>query len=149
VIRADLFAGSLLGVVGLGVIIGAVRLHIGTPLHPQPGFFPFLGGIALSLLSGILLAQAALGRSTGSDAFGKVGPPAIVVAGMSLYVLALEPVGYVPATALIAGLILRVLGVRSRWRLSLTSLILAVGTYLVFARVLGIDLPVGVLGLLW
>jgi putative tricarboxylic transport membrane protein len=149
VIRADLLAGSLLGLLGFGVIIGALRLQIGTPLHPQPGFFPFLGGIALSFLSGILLVQAALGRSTGSEAFGKVGPPAIVVAGMALYVAALEPVGYIPATVLIAGLILRVLGVRSWRTLGLTSLVLSFGTYLLFARVLGIDLPVGVLGFLY
>jgi putative tricarboxylic transport membrane protein len=147
VIRADLWAGSVLGLVGLGVVVGAIRLHIGTPLHPQPGFFPFLGGVALTFLSAILLVQAALGRSTGSEVFGKVGPPAIVVAGMGLYAAVLEPAGYIPATTLVACLILRVLGVRSWWTLSLTSLILSCGTYLLFARVLGIDLPVGVLSL--
>ena len=145
--RNDLLAGGLLAVVGISVVLGAFRLHIGTPLHPQPGFFPFLGGSALTLLSGILLVQAALGRSTGSEAFGKVGPPAIVVAGMGVYVAILDPVGYVPATMLIAGLILRVLGVRSWRALGLASVVLAVSTYFLFARMLGIDLPVGVLGI--
>jgi putative tricarboxylic transport membrane protein len=143
--RDDFLAGFLLALVGIGVVIGAIRLHIGTPLHPQPGFFPFLGGSALTLLTAILLFQAALGRSTGSEAFGKVGPPAIMVAGMGVYVAILEPVGYVPATMLISGVILRVLGVRS-WRvLGLVSPFLSVGTYFLFARVLGIDLPAGVL----
>ena len=146
--RNDLLAGGLLAVVGIGVVLGALRLHIGTPLHPQPGFFPFLGGSALTLLSAILLVQAALGRSTGSEPFGKVGPPAIVVAGMGVHVAILDPVGYVPATMLIAGLILRVLGVRSWRTLGLASVVLAVGTYFLFARMLGIDLPVGVLAFL-
>lgn len=145
--RNDLLAGGLLAVVGISVVLGAFRLHIGTPLRPQPGFFPFLGGSALTILAVILLVQAALGRSTGSEAFGKVGPPVIVVAGMGVYVAILDPVGYVPATMLIAGLILRVLGVRSWRALGLASVILAVGTYFLFARMLGIDLPVGVLGI--
>jgi putative tricarboxylic transport membrane protein len=148
VIRADLFAGSLLGLLGFGVVIGAIRLHIGTPLHPQPGFFPFLGGIALTLLSTILIVQAALGRSTGSEAFGRLGPPAIMVLGMGVYVAVLEPVGYVPATMLISVVILRVLGVRSWHALGLASVVLAIGTYVLFARVLGIDLPAGILGLI-
>jgi len=57
----------------------------------------------------------------------------------------LEPLGYVLSTMLIAAVILRVLGVRL-WRvLGVTSLAVSVGTYLLFARVLGIDLPAGIL----
>ena len=143
--RDDLLAGSLLVLVGLGVVLGAIRLHIGTPLHPQPGFFPLLGGGTLTLLATILVLQAALGRSTGSHAFGRMGPPAVMVVGMGVYVAILEPAGYVPATILITGVILRVLGVRSWRALGLTSLLLSVGTYVLFARVLGIDLPAGIL----
>lgn len=146
--RDDFFAGFLLALVGIGVVFGSIRLHIGAPLHPQPGFFPFLGGSALTFLAVILLLQAWLGRSTGSEAFGNVGPPAILVVGMGVYVAILEPLGYVPATMLIASVILRVLGVTS-WRvLGVTSVALSVGTYILFARVLGIDLPAGVLELL-
>jgi putative tricarboxylic transport membrane protein len=146
--RDDLLAGCLLALVGIGVVIGAFRLHTGTPLHPQPGLFPLFGGGALTILAVILLVQAALGRSTGSEAFGKLGPPAIMVVGMGVYVAVLEPVGYVPATMLISAVILRVLGVRSWRTLSLTSLFLSFGTYLLFARVLGIDLPAGIVGFL-
>lgn len=53
--------------------------------------------------------------------------------------------GYVPATILIAGVILRVLGVTSWRALGLNSVILSVGTYLLFARILGTELPAGVL----
>jgi putative tricarboxylic transport membrane protein len=144
----DLLAGLLLACVGLAVVLGAIRLHIGTPLHPQPGFFPFLGGGALALLAVVLVVQAALGRSTGTEAFGRLGPPAIMVLGMSVYAAILEPLGFVPGTLLIAGLMLRVLGVRSWRALAAASLALSVGTYLLFARVLGIDLPPGVLGFL-
>ncbi|HEU5322878.1 MAG TPA: tripartite tricarboxylate transporter TctB family protein, partial [Methylomirabilota bacterium] len=66
-------------------------------------------------------------------------------AGLAVYVAVLDPVGYVLATSLIAGVILRVLGVRS-WRvLGGGSVALSVGTYVLFARVLGVDLPAGLL----
>jgi putative tricarboxylic transport membrane protein len=146
--REDLLAGFLLAIVGAGVVTGAIRLHVGTPIHPQPGFFPFLGGSALTCLAAILMLQASLGRSTGGESFGKVGPPAIMVVGMGAYVAILEPLGYVPATILIAGVILRVLGVMS-WRvLGIACVALSVGTYLLFARLLGIELPPGVLAFL-
>jgi putative tricarboxylic transport membrane protein len=143
--RDDVVAGGLLALVGFAVIVGAVRLHVGTPLHPQPGFFPFLGGGALTLMALVLVAQAALGQSTGTEAFGRLGAPIAVVVGMAVYVAILEPVGYVPGTILIGAVILRVLGVTS-WRvLGVARVVLSVGTYLLFARVLGIDLPAGML----
>jgi putative tricarboxylic transport membrane protein len=141
--RDDLLAGVLLGVLGVAAVAGAVGLRIGTPLRPQPGFFPFLGACALSLLSATLMLQAWLGRSTGSEAFGEVGRPATLVAGMAVYVGVLEPLGYVPATLLLAGLILRVLRVTSWRAVAVSSAALSIGTYLLFRRVLGIDLPAG------
>ena len=141
--------GGLVGVLaGLGVVAGALALRIGTPTSPQPGFFPFLGGAAVVLLSATLLVQVGLGRSSGGEAFGEVRRPVILILGLAVYVAILDPVGYVPATALITGLILRTLGVTS-WRvLGAASVSLSVGTYVLFARLLGIELPAGVLAFL-
>jgi hypothetical protein len=49
---------------------------------------------------------------------------------------------------LISAVILRILGVKSWRALGVASVLLAVGTYVLFARILGIDLPLGVLGFL-
>ncbi len=142
--RDDLLAGSLLAVAGIAALVGAIGLRVGTLLHPQPGFFPFLGAAALIGLALALMAQARLGRSTGSEQFGEMGRPAMLVAGMAVYVGILEPVGYLLATCLLAALMLRVLRVAC-WRVvGVTSVVLAVATYLLFRRVLGIDLPPGV-----
>jgi putative tricarboxylic transport membrane protein len=141
--RDDLLAGALLGALGVAALAGAVGLKIGTPLRPQPGFFPFIGACALGVLSATLMLQACLGRSTGSEAFGQVARPATLVAGMAVYVGVLESLGYVPATMLLAGLILRVLRVASWRAVAVSSVALSVGTYVLFRRVLGIDLPAG------
>jgi putative tricarboxylic transport membrane protein len=144
--RGDVIGGLLGIAVGTAVIFGAVALQVGTPLHPQPGFFPLLGGLAVFALSSALLVQAVLGRSTGGEAFGEIRQPAILVAGLAVYIAILEPVGYLPATGFIAAVILRVLGVKSWPQLALGSVALPVVTWLLFARLLGVDLPAGLLG---
>ena len=143
--KGDVVGSLLLALTGIAAVVGSVKLRIGTPTSPQPGFFPFLGGAALAVLSLLLLVQAWRGRSGGTEAFGEVRRPAILVVGMGVYVAILDPLGYVPATILIAALILRVLGVTS-WRvLGVGSVALSVGTYLLFDRLLGVELPAGVL----
>jgi putative tricarboxylic transport membrane protein len=143
--RRDLVGGVVGVALGAGVVAGAVGLRVGTPTSPEPGFFPLLGGLGVAVMAGVLLVQAALGRSTGGEAFGELRRPAILVGALAIYVAILEPVGYVIATLAIAGVMLRVLGVHS-WRVLVTGSVgLAGATWLLFARLLGIDLPAGLL----
>ena len=143
--RGDIIGAVLLILLGIGVLAEALRLGVGTLLTPQPGFFPFLDGFLLIALSVVLLAQGLRGRGEKTQAFGEMRRPAILVAIMAVYVGVLDPIGYVLSTIVIAVVILRVLGVTSWKTLSLASLALAVGTYFLFARILGIELPSGVL----
>ncbi len=126
--------------------MGAVQLHVGSPTEPQPGFFPFLGGISLIFLSVIIFSRGWLGRSRNEAAFGEVRRPALVLTVLIGLVVVLDRLGFVIGTFVASGLILRILRVKS-WRvLILTSLGLSLGTYLLFDRLLGIDLPTGMLG---
>ncbi len=142
---SDVLGSLLLFLVGVGAIMGAVRLHVGSPTEPQPGFFPFLAGIALISLSSIIFFQGWLGHSQKQTAFGEVGRPALMLAVLIGLVVVLDRLGYVLGTFVASGLILRILSVKS-WRvLIITSLGLSLGTYLLFDRLLGIDLPMGIL----
>jgi len=135
----------LLFLVGMGAIIGAVRLHVGSPTEPQPGFFPLLAGISLIVLSSIIFFQEWLGYGQKKEAFGEVRRPALLLAVLIVLVAVLDRLGYVIGTFIASGLILRLLDVKS-WRvLIITSLGLSIGTYLLFDRLLGIDLPRGML----
>ena len=143
--KADIIGGALGVFVGIGVVGGALQLRIGTPTNPQPGSFPFLGGIAVAVLSGILIVQALRGGSRGGEPLGDVRRPAILVGGLAVYVAVLDEVGYVPATMLLTGTVLRLLGVTS-WRIvSVAGVAFSVATYVVFARLMDIDLPAGLL----
>jgi putative tricarboxylic transport membrane protein len=146
--RGDIIGGLILMHIGIGVVIGSIRLKVGTLLVPQPGFFPFLGGIVLIGLSIVLLAQSRFKRGTAPQeespaVFGEWRRPLILVVSMSIYTAVLEMLGYVLPTAVLAAVILRVLGVTS-WRvLTAASVGLSIGTYYLFGRLLGIELPAG------
>jgi hypothetical protein len=60
--RTDIIGSLLLIAIGVGVVIESFRLKLGTPLTPQPGFFPFIGGSLLIGLSIVLLVQGWLRR---------------------------------------------------------------------------------------
>lgn len=126
-------------------MIGAIGLRLGKPTEPQPGFFPFLGGISLVLLSGILLFQAWHRGSGEPQALGKLWGPAIVILGLIAYVATLDSIGYLITTTMLSAIVLRTLETKSLWVLTVTSLILSIGSYIVFDRLLGVPLPGGIL----
>jgi uncharacterized membrane protein YidH (DUF202 family) len=147
--RTDIIGSVLLIFIGIGVVIESIRLKLGTPLMPQPGFFPFLGGSLLIGLSIILLIQGWLRRENSTPqprkVVGELRRPVILIVGMSIYTAVLESLGYVLPTIILIAVILRVLGVTSWKILILASLGLSLGAYVLFGRILGIDLPTGVL----
>jgi len=141
----DVVGSLFLFFLGIGAVIGAIRLHVGSPTEPQPGFFPFLGGISLIVLSSIILLKGKIGQSQKKVVFGEVGRPALLLVVMIALVAVLDSVGYVIGTFIASGLILRVLKVKSWRTVILTSLCLSIGTYILFDKLLGIELPVGIL----
>ena len=141
----DVVGSLFLFVLGLGAVIGAIRLKVGSPTEPQPGFFPFLGGLSLIVLSTIIFFKGRIGQSQKKVVFGEVGRPVLLLVVMIALVAVLDSVGYVIGTFIASVLILRILNVKS-WRvLLLTSLCLSIGTYILFDKLLGIELPVGIL----
>ncbi len=130
--------------IGIAFAVNSVKLKIGVPSESPPGFFPFFDGIILIVLSVLFLIQAWRGRVGDSPAFGKVGAPFIVVLTLILYVATLEAVGYIIATAILSAVVLRVMETKPLV-LVFVSLILAVVSYLLFDRLLGVTLPRGLM----
>jgi putative tricarboxylic transport membrane protein len=145
----DILVGLFFLFLAMVFTVGGIRLGLGTPMEPQPGFFPFLGGMTLIILAGILLVQGWQGRSSGTQAFGKLWGPLILTTGLVAYVAALEITGYIIATTILSAIVLRVLETKSFWVLSVISLSLGVGSYFIFHELLGVPLPVGVLATFW
>jgi putative tricarboxylic transport membrane protein len=132
----DVIASIVIISLGIAVIVEAFQLGLGTTTTPQPGFFPFLSGVFLTVLGGILLLQALRGVSTGTMPFKFWGPPAIVIGALCVYVAIFNTVGYVIATIPLGMVILYVLDTR-KWRiLIVASLIVSLATYVLFDKIL-------------
>ncbi len=143
--KGDLVAGFFGIFFSVTMMIGSIGYRLGTPSEPQPGFFPFLAGGILVVLSTILLVRAFSGRGEEAEPFGELWRPAILAIGLFLYSLLLDSMGYIIATIILSMVVLRVLDTKAWLKLVAISLILSVGTYFLFDRLLDVPLPLGIL----
>ena len=143
--RSSVLGGILFFLIGMTAVIGAIRLNLGSPTEPQPGFFPFVGGAILAILSLILIFQGLMRTDGEPVAIGEIRRLAYFLAVMIAFVAFLDWAGYVICTFIASCLILRILGVKSWGVLILTSLFLSAGTYMLFDKLLNVELPVGFL----
>jgi len=150
----EVIGGLILLSVGAWAIIGGVKLHLGKVSEPQPGFFPFWGGVVLVVLSGILLLQSRAGPCKAgkagkagkrAESFGAIWRPMIMIIGLIAYVALLNTLGYLIATLVLSILLLRVLGAKRVWALALAALCISLGSYVLFDRLLNVTLPAGIL----
>ncbi len=143
--KIDIVTGFFCIFLGFAVMVGAISMRLGTPRHPQSGFFPFLIGASLVVLSVILLIYAFLGRREVAKAFGDLLKPSVLVIGMLIYSVVLDFLGYVVATFVLSIVILRVLDIKTLWKLVAVSLAVAVGSFILFDTLLSVTLPHGIL----
>lgn len=148
--KTDIWGSSFFILIGIGVTVRAVGLQIGTATEPKPGFFPFLGGIGLTVLSGIYLVRS-LWRGGGPEdkIKGDLWRPTFLVLGLVIYVLTFNPLGYVLATFILSAIVLWIMDTRPWWTLAGVSLGLALASYILFDRLLGVTLPKGIMPGLW
>jgi putative tricarboxylic transport membrane protein len=144
----DLGASVFLILIGGVVMIGALGLGLGTAEQIRPGFMPFLCGIILTVLSLLLFFSAWRGRTGKFQPLGEWRRPLTVLIGLMVYVILFNLLGYVISTAILSVIILRVFDMRSKGGLLLVSLGIAVGTFVLFNSLLGVELPAGILTIL-
>ena len=150
------FAGPRLA--GLVLLAGSVAVLIAVTAIPGrggyeasgPRFVPLIVAIALIALSALFLVRTFVRpdtelaeRSAAEDAATHWATPALLVAALVVYVLALEPLGYPLATVLFFIVAARLLGSRSLVRDVLIGLLLGFGLFTAFTQYLGVALPEG------
>lgn len=149
--RADVIANLFWMALGAALCLGALKLGLGDPGDPGSGFLPFGTGILISALGLLQLAALAFrkGRGGAPAATGAAADwkrPAAVVATLVLYGLALSSLGYLVATFFAMLVLFSIYDLR-RWALaSAGSLLVTLGTYVVFHGLLKVQLPAGLLG---
>jgi putative tricarboxylic transport membrane protein len=143
---ANLWTSLFLMVLSGVVISEAFELEIGTPGNPGSGFMIFgtagvLGILALHLFVKSLLSEKR--RSEKALEQTHRWRVVSVIAANIVYILILQPVGYLLGTFLLMGFLFQVSEkgkwFSSLWGAALTSLV----SYVVFSRLLGLNLPRG------
>ena len=144
----DLWSGLTLALLGGYIVEQARSWEYLTPDGPGPGFFPLWYGIAILVLSLVLVAgalRARQGRASGMDWSG-LGRAMAVWAGLAVSVGAFAILGFAVGFALFTFFVVAVMYRRPLRVAAAVGVALAAGFYLVFAVALGVALPVGALG---
>lgn len=167
--RDELVAGVLLFLFGALTAYLSANMKIGTVNQIGTGFFPLAMGILLMILSSLYLAQAvARLRQVGREEpvpgalpvpaaahsttgfLPEISQPTLNVVGfigaMIFFALFLPTLGYLVCVSLMLLVLLRVLGMKSWFVISAIAFISAIGSWLLFAKLLTIPLP---RGLIW
>jgi putative tricarboxylic transport membrane protein len=132
------------------VVTEGFRLGLGGLHQPGPGFFPAVAGIFLIFLSAFLFFRSVLptSRAMGRMARGEEERPWLVVyalAGILVYALIFEWLGFILSTFLLVTFLLRLLNPRKWWTTLLTAGVISLSAYAVFDVLLKSGLPKGVL----
>jgi putative tricarboxylic transport membrane protein len=134
-------------VLGLYGFILSWRLPFGSLDRPGPAVFPFLLSLVLTLIGILLLFERETNPDSRPSADTSHGKPWEIVALTALFILLFERIGYLEASYLyLVFLLFRVCRFRW-WVASGAAAAIALTSWFVFAKLLGLQLPVGFLKL--
>jgi putative tricarboxylic transport membrane protein len=146
-LAGDRAVGVGMALVGLiGVALGS-QLREGTATGgPGARFLPVLLGLIVAVLGAGIALRPGASEVGDAPAAGGAGRVAWTLGALAAYVLVLEPLGFLLATAPFLVVLFLAYGER-RWPVVLAVALGATGaTYALFALWLGVPLPRGVLG---
>lgn len=133
-------------------LFGAFKLPFGTAAQPGSGFFPLLTGIALSIITSVLVVTSFLRFSKNTDVKMKEFP-----AGNDLYrvvtliivfiffALLLKWTGFVFCSFFTLAITFKVFGLKDLHKIFIISLIFSICFFFFFSSLLEVPLPVGTL----
>jgi putative tricarboxylic transport membrane protein len=147
---AEVISGALLAALGVFILTESRKWSYSTPEGPGPGFFPTWYGIAIIVLSLVVIIKALVkpderDADEGVDRMGTfraLSTWAAFAAGVAL----LEPLGFVLTLMLLTFFIVAVIFRRSLATAATTAIAVAAAFYVTFPLALNVALPVGRLG---
>lgn len=139
--------------VAIGICFGSVRLSVGDFQKPGPGFFSFLAGAVLGILSLLVLLQSVKGKGLseeGKEPFflnpQKTLKMGYVIIALVLYTIGMDYFGFFFSTLVFLGFLLKAIEPQ-RWPVVFSVSVLgAVTSSAVFQYWLDVPLPGGIFG---
>ncbi len=145
--KPDWRSGIFFLLLGLIVCYSSIKLGLGKPSKPGPGFMPFVAGVFLTFLSLLLVLQVLLSESArfwGTDV--KLKNAILVLGSMVAYGYLLQKIGFVFVTLGFVTLLIGFIEPQSWRKALLGGAISAAASYLLFDTFLKSQLPRTFLG---
>jgi len=144
--------GSSLVWLGLAILIciGSLRLSLGSFQNPGPGFFPFIAGLVVGVLSVMVYFQARRAASSAKETKqplwtnpGGVKKVVLTTIALLVYAIGMDYLGFLISTFIFFVFLLRTIEPQ-RWGLVILESLLASGiSYVIFEIWLQAQLPRG------
>jgi hypothetical protein len=139
----DFWSGLMFVAVGLGFAGGALNYNFGNSAKPGPGFFPFGLGIMLAVLGAVVLFKALTIETEGGDPVGAIPwrPLILITLSVVLFGFALPTLGMIISMPLLI-LVTSLAGDEFKLKeVIINSLVLTIGSWLIFIKGLNLIIP--------
>ncbi len=140
----DFESGLFFFGLSLLVLWESLRLELGTSLEPGSGFLSFCAGLALSILSVVLIYR---GWGVREHHEGPSLRVVLALASLFVYSLVLNALGFIVATFFLVGILFHLGQPRRWWVLTGMSALVTFLAYLIFGVFLHVYFPRGFLGI--
>ncbi len=155
-INADTILGVLFGGLGVFIWVWSARwIDIESYDPIGPAYFPrFMAAIIVGMSAVLVLQSLLTVKSPAHKPDTKGVQPWVyqlgsVLLACSAYLILMNPLGYIISTFAFLGVLIIILGVRNWKTVAKSSLFLTAFLYLLFAYVLGVLLPDGILAVIF
>jgi len=146
-LNGDVLSGAVLVALGVYVITEARGWNYMSEEGPGPGFFPFWYGIAMVLLSLVLVLRSALNPAPGERPnWGAIRRALLAWAAFAGCVALMQPLGFLLSLALLTLFVVGVMYGRPLKIAVAAAVGNAVVFHVLFVLALGLSLPVGPMG---
>ena len=145
----EVLFGCVILAFGIVALVGSVQLGFGSLSQPGAGLFPFFAGLMIVIAAPIAIVNSVVRRGSESelilkkDGLRTLGGMIVVFAA---WILAMPTLGYVVVTFAAVLVLARLLGLEGWLKPLALSVATALATYVLFDRLLYLDLPRGLLG---
>jgi len=145
----EVLFGCVILAFGIVALAGSVQLGFGSLSQPGAGLFPFFAGLMIVIAAPIAIANAIVRRESESELILKkngLRTLGVMIAVFAAWILAMPTLGYVAVTFAAVLVLARLLGLEGWLKPLALSVATALATYVLFDRLLYLDLPRGLLG---
>lgn len=141
--QKDFWSGLMFVAVGVAFAWGALNYSFGSSARPGPGYFPFGLGVLMALLGGFILFESLVVETDDGEPIGKWAwkPLVTILVSVILFGFLLPRLG-MALTLPILVFVSSLAGDEFHWKDALlNSVILTVGSWLIFIKGLSLVIP--------